>query len=194
MYHIKQAIVTEGKFDTVRINKLFDAPVIETGGFAVFKNKEIKDLIKRFALDTGIIVLTDSDPAGLKIRNYINDFVKKGTVLNAYVPSIKGKEKRKEKPGAAGVLGVEGIDEEMIAEAILRVAERGKDVSDEIPVTVAELYDAGLVGGKNSCEQRSRFLRSVGLPEWLSTKKMLQYLNKIPGPEMFRDLLNNFSN
>ena len=109
MQSLKQALVTEGKFDRVKLSSLFDAVIIETGGFNVFSNSETRELIKRFARTTGIIVLTDSDPAGRKIRSYINSFVKEGNVLNAFVPAVDGKEKRKIKPGAAGILGVHGI-------------------------------------------------------------------------------------
>ena len=118
MQHIRQAIVTEGKFDRVKLSSLFDAVIIETGGFGVFSSAETRELIRHFARTTGIVILTDSDPAGIKIRSYINSFVKEGTVLNAFVPAVDGKEKRKNRPGAAGILGVEGLDDETIISAV----------------------------------------------------------------------------
>ena len=193
MRHIKQAIVTEGKFDKVKLSSLFDAVIIETGGFGVFTNEETRGLIKRFARTTGIVILTDSDPAGRKIRSYINSFVKEGTVLNAFIPAVEGKERRKSKPGAAGILGVEGIDDETLISAVLSVTEvSGKDESAE-PVTAAELYEAGLVGRPGSSMLRERFLAGLGLPPGLSRKQMLSYLNTVPGPEKLRELLSEFA-
>ncbi len=193
MYHIKQAIVTEGKFDRVRLASLFDAPVIETGGFGIFSNEETRDLIKRFAAETGIIVLTDSDPAGLKIRAYINDIVKEGTVLNAFVPAVEGREKRKSRPGAAGLLGVEGIDGDTIVKAVLAVTEASAVSDPEDPVTAAELYEAGLTGRPDSAALRAELLKKQGLPPGLSVKQMLNYLNSVPGPEGFRSLISEVS-
>ena len=192
MHRIRQAIVTEGKFDRVRLSSLFDAVIIETGGFNVFSSSETRELIKRFARTTGIVILTDSDPAGIKIRSYINSFVKEGTVLNAYVPAVSGKERRKSRPGAAGILGVEGLDDESIAKAVLSVTEASLAENAEEPVTAAELYEAGLVGKPGSSALRERFLSGLGLPPGLSRKQMLSYLNAVPGPGGFREMLREF--
>ena len=192
MDRIQQAIVTEGKFDKVKLSSLFDTVIIETGGFGVFKNEEIRELIRRFARTTGIVILTDSDPAGRKIRSYINSFVKEGTVLNAYVPAVDGKERRKNKPGAAGILGVEGLDDKVIKEAVLSVTETSDRVPDGDPVTAAELYEYGLVGKKDSSSLRESFLLKIGLPPGLSRKQMLSYLNSVPGPQEFRKMLMEF--
>jgi ribonuclease M5 len=189
---IQQAIVTEGKFDKVKLSSLFDTVIIETGGFGVFKNEEIRELIRRFARTTGIVILTDSDPAGRNIRSYINSFVKEGTVLNAYVPAVDGKERRKNKPGAAGILGVEGLDDKVIKEAVLSVTETSDRVPDGDPVTAAELYEYGLVGRKDSSSLRESFLLKIGLPPGLSRKQMLSYLNSVPGPQGFRKMLMEF--
>ncbi|MBQ2085957.1 MAG: DUF4093 domain-containing protein [Oscillospiraceae bacterium] len=191
MQSLKQALVTEGKFDRVKLSSLFDAVIIETGGFNVFSNSETRELIKRFARTTGIIVLTDSDPAGRKIRSYINSFVKEGNVLNAFVPAVDGKEKRKIKPGAAGILGVEGLDDRTIIDAVLAVSGSSTSDSTVNPVTVAELYEAGLVGRPDSARRRERFLKELGLPPGLSRKQMLNYLNAVPGPDKLRELLSD---
>ena len=192
MQHIRQAIVTEGKFDRVKLSSLFDAVIIETGGFGVFSSAETRELIRHFARITGIVILTDSDPAGIKIRSYINSFVKEGTVLNAFVPAVDGKEKRKNRPGAAGILGVEGLDDETIISAVLAVTDDTETDETEEPVTAAELYEAGLVGKAGSAALREEFLTGLGLPPGLSRKQMLNYLNAVPGPGKFRELLAEF--
>lgn len=193
MQHIRQAIVTEGKFDRVKLSSLFDAVIIETGGFGVFRSKETRELIRHFARTTGVVILTDSDPAGRKIRSYINSFVKEGNVLNAFVPAVDGKERRKNRPGAAGILGVEGLDDETIVRAVLAVTDGSAAEETEEPVTAAELYEAGLVGKTGSAASREKFLAGLGLPPGLSKKQMLSYLNAVPGPEKFRELLREYA-
>ena len=126
MYKIKETIIVEGIYDKIKLSGFIDSVILTTNGFTVFKNKKLMESIKTFAEKTGIVILTDSDSAGFKIRNYIKQSIEKGTVLHAYVPDIKGKEKRKRIPGKEGLLGVEGIDEKIIlnalreADAILR--------------------------------------------------------------------------
>ena len=184
--------MTEGKFDKVKLSSLFDAVIIETGGFNIYRSSEIRELIKQFARTNGIIILTDSDPAGRKIRSYINSFVKEGIVLNAFVPAVEGKERRKSNPGAAGILGVEGLDDNTIVKAVLSVTETSEEEISEEPVTPAELYEYGLTGKPDSSVLREKFLSLLGLPLGLSRKQMLSYLNSVPGPDGFRRLINEF--
>ncbi|MBQ5343348.1 MAG: DUF4093 domain-containing protein [Oscillospiraceae bacterium] len=190
---IEQAIVTEGKFDRTKLLSHFDAVIIETNGFAVFQNREIQQTIKRFAADTGIIVLTDSDPAGIRIRSFINGMVRDGKVLNAYVPAVRGKESRKSRPGAAGILGVEGTQDELIIKAVCDVASAADVPEGQEKVTPAELFEAGLSGGSGSSERRKAFLEKAGLPVTISSKQMLRYLNVHPGPDGFRRMISEFT-
>ena len=186
MITLRQAIVIEGKYDRMKLNGIFDAVFIETGGFNLLHSEETKELIRKFAREKGIIVLTDSDYAGLRIRSYINDFVKEGKVYNAYLPEIPGKEKRKQHAGSAGIVGVEGTPEDLIIKAVAECTggETGTAVID--PVTPAEMAEAGLAGGKDSSARRRKFLSDAGLPQGLSTKQALKYLNSTLGPDEFR--------
>ena len=97
MIKIKEIIIVEGKYDAIAVRGVCDSAVIETRGFRIFKDKELRTWIKKLAREKGIIILTDSDSSGFKIRNYIESFVDKKYVKNAYIPTIKGKEKRKAK-------------------------------------------------------------------------------------------------
>ena len=65
MIRLKQAVIVEGKYDRIRLSGLIDALIIETGGFAVFTDRERLSLIRRLAEHRGIVVLTDSDSAAL---------------------------------------------------------------------------------------------------------------------------------
>ena len=109
MIKLSQAIVVEGKYDKNALRQLVDAPVFETNGFGVMKNRELVELLRLTARRRGLIVLTDSDGAGFVIRNYLKRVLPKAGVLHAYVPDVYGKERRKAHAGKEGKLGVEGM-------------------------------------------------------------------------------------
>ena len=118
MIKLRQAIVVEGRYDKNALRQLVDAPVFETNGFGVMKNKELVSLLRMTAERRGLIVLTDSDGAGFVIRNYLKRVLPKKGVLHAYIPDVYGKERRKEHPGKEGKLGVEGMPPEVLLQAL----------------------------------------------------------------------------
>lgn len=73
--NLTQALVVEGKYDAARLANLVDATILTTDGFAIFKDKTMQALFKRIAAAQGMILLTDSDAAGFKIRHYITGLV-----------------------------------------------------------------------------------------------------------------------
>ena len=157
--HIAETIIVEGRYDKNSLSQYIDANIIETSGFGIFTSPETAELIRFLAKKTGVIVLTDSDGAGFVIRNYIKSSVSEGRVLHAYIPEIPGKERRKARPGAEGLLGVEGTDSETVIKA-LRDCGASIDGENqarlEPSVTKAELYELGLCGGKSSAEARDK--------------------------------------
>lgn len=181
MLRIKQAIIVEGRYDKIRLSNITDAVVICTNGFSIYKDREKQELIKSLAAKTGIIILTDSDSAGFQIRSFIRSIVKQGEVLNACHPDILGKERRKAQPSKQGKIGVEGIPDELIEQALINAgavpeesaADRGE------PITRADLMDCGLIGGENCTQRRQRLQRYLGLPELLSAKLLLEVVNKM---------------
>ena len=181
MLRIKQAIIVEGRYDKIRLSNITDAVVICTNGFSIYKDREKQELIKSLAAKTGIIILTDSDSAGFQIRSFIRSIVKQGEVLNAVTPDILGKERRKAQPSKQGKIGVEGIPDELIEQALINAgavpeesaADRGE------PLTRADLMDCGLIGGENCTQRRQRLQRYLGLPELLSAKLLLEVVNKM---------------
>ena len=118
MIHIQQAVIVEGRYDKIKLSSILDALIIETGGFSIFKNKEKQQLIRRLAEKRGILILTDSDSAGFKIRSFIGGSVPPEQVKHAYIPDIFGKEKRKTEASKEGKLGVEGVPSEVIVRAL----------------------------------------------------------------------------
>lgn len=188
MIHVDGAIIVEGKYDKIKLSGIVDCPIITTDGFGIFKSDEKKILLRWYAKNGGIIILTDSDSAGFRIRGYIKGLVNGGSVRNVYIPDVFGKEKRKTKPSAEGKLGVEGISASMLREAFERAG-----ISSEAPkitekITRADLYEDGLFGGKDSSSKRQELLRRLGLPEKLSVSGLLEVLNSSVGYEEYKSM------
>lgn len=191
MIKLKQAVVVEGKYDKIKLSSLIDAVIIQTNGYGIFKDSDKLALIRYYAAKTGIIIMTDSDSAGFKIRNFIKGAVDKNdTVINVYIPDIFGKEKRKLKPSCEGKLGVEGVDKEIILEALAKAgvcAESSDNNSEKINKT--DLFELGLSGGKNSSLLRKKLLAQLQLPELLSASAMLDVLNTMMDKEKLAEIV-----
>lgn len=191
MIHLRGAVVVEGKYDKIKLSHIVDCPIITTDGFGVFKSEETKTLLRWYAKNGGIIILTDSDAAGFKIRGYIKGIVSQGDVRNVYIPDVFGKEKRKLKPSAEGKLGVEGVSEKVIYEAFERAGLIGEPKKEGEKITRADLYEDGLFGGNESSRKRSELLKRLDLPENLSTSGLLDILNSSMTLEEYRNMTEN---
>jgi len=191
MLHIKETIVVEGKYDRERLKKITDAAIICTGGFSLYSNKNIINSIRKMAKTTGILILTDSDSAGFRIRNYIKQCVgNDGVVKHAYIPSIEGKERRKEKAGKEGLLGVEGMSEELLADILKTVTEvKAENRENEPKITKAMLFEDGLSGGEESAVKRRKLEKLLGLPPRLSANALIDVLNGAIGFEEYKKAL-----
>ncbi|MBO4941430.1 MAG: DUF4093 domain-containing protein [Clostridia bacterium] len=191
MLHIKETIVVEGKFDKEQLKKITDAPIICTGGFTLYTDKSIIKAIRTMAKKTGIIILTDSDSAGFRIRNYIKQCVgNEGIVKHAYIPSVEGKEKRKSSPGKEGLLGVEGIREEDLLKILENVTEICEKPQEKGPrITKAMLFEDGLSGGAESREKRKELARRLGLPIRISANALVEVLNAAVGYEEYKRIV-----
>ncbi len=186
MIKIKQAIIVEGRYDKIKLSSLVDAVIIPTNGFGLFKDEETAALIKRLAAQTGIIILTDSDSAGFKIRSRIRSIVKEGEIINVYIPDIFGKERRKTAPSKEGKLGVEGMSAEVLREAFERAGVFSQETPEKSePITKADLMDLGLVGGADSAAKRAALQRRLALPERLSANLLIEILNVMYTREEF---------
>lgn len=177
MIKIREAIIVEGKYDKIKLCSYVDAVIIVTGGFGIFKDAEKLGLIRYYAEKTGVIILTDSDSAGRRIRGYIKGAIKNGTVRNVYIPDIFGKEKRKTKPSAEGKLGVEGIDGETLLAAFEKAGITAAERTAPPDITKLTLYELGLSGASNSSELRKRLQKKLGLPSLLSAGALTEVLN-----------------
>lgn len=180
MIKIKQAVIVEGKYDKIKLSNIIDAPIICTEGFGIFKDKERQKLIRMLAEKNGILVITDSDSAGFIIRNFIGSTVDKKYITNAYIPDIFGKEKRKTEASKEGKLGVEGVPESVILEALERAgALCEKAEKPARPITKQDLYEMGYSGKPDSASKRKKLLEFYNLPQRLTANSLVQVLNCI---------------
>ncbi len=192
--HTDRVLIVEGKYDAARLSHLTDAMILLTDGFAIYKDKKRQQLFKALAKKNGLILLTDSDAAGFRIRTYITNLVGEKNVVQAYVPAIHGKEKRKPQPGKEGLLGVEGVDDAILLQ-ILKDA-LGEEVSGEPvrpegrQITYTDLYDWGLSGTAGSAERKAALLNRLGLPPRLSKKELVEALNRLYSFEQLDEMIH----
>lgn len=177
MLKIDEAVIVEGKYDKIKLSSIIDTVIIVTNGFGIFKDREKLELIRYYAETTGIIILTDSDNAGRKIRGYLKSAIGGGNIRNVYIPDVFGKEKRKDKPSAEGKLGVEGIDKELILEAFEKSGITASVREKPNDITKLTLYELGLSGGNESSQMRKLLQKSLRLPECLSATALVEVLN-----------------
>ena len=191
MVKIKEAIVVEGRYDKNTLSQIVDAPILETAGFGIFKDKQQMSLLRRVAETRGLIVFTDSDGAGFVIRNHIKSAMPARFLMHAYIPDIFGKERRKAAPGKEGKLGVEGMKPEIIIEALRRAGAtiEGETSVSGSQITKQELMELGLSGGADASAKRLALLKKLDLPEQMSANAMLQALNLLLTTEELYELV-----
>lgn len=192
MLKIREAIVVEGRYDKNTLSQIVDAPILETSGFGIFKDKEQMSLLRRVAQRRGLIIFTDSDGAGFVIRNHIKSVIPGKYLKHAYIPDVYGKEKRKSSPGKEGKLGVEGISPKILLDALRR---SGATIEGEVSlpnqgISKQDLMERGLSGGAKASERRLLLKRKLGLPERMSANAMLQALNLLLSLEELDAILN----
>ena len=195
MVKIKEAIVVEGRYDKNTLSQIVDAPIFETNGFGLFKDKAQMSLLRQVAQRRGLIVFTDADGAGFVIRNHIKSAIPAKFLKHAYTPDIMGKERRKAAPGKEGKLGVEGMKPQVILESLRKAGAtfEGESIAPVSQITKQDLMELGLSGGTNSAEKRLALLHKLGLPEHMSANALLQALNMLYSLEELSDILQTIS-
>lgn len=186
---VQEVIVVEGKYDATTLATQIDGLIITTDGFSIFTNNEKIELLRKLGKQRGLIILTDSDAAGFRIRNYIEKKVQGCSIKNAYVPGIKGKESRKAVPSKEGTLGVEGLPPQVIRKALLNAGVSEQPARKSRKITYTDLYFLGLSGTNESAEKRRMLLKKIGLPVRLSKRALCQVLNSLYTYEEFEKVL-----
>ncbi|MBQ9148808.1 MAG: DUF4093 domain-containing protein [Oscillospiraceae bacterium] len=187
---IKEAIVVEGRYDKNTLSQIVDAPILETAGFGIFKNKEQMALLRQVAEKRGLIVFTDADGAGFVIRNHIKSAINNRYLKHAYTPDILGKERRKAAPGKEGKLGVEGMKRDVILEALRRAGAtfEGESAGERHQITKADLMELGLYG-PGSNDRRAKLIKYLRFPEKMSTNAFLQAVDLLYSVDELREII-----
>ena len=181
---IPYPIIVEGKYDKIKLSSIVDGEIFITDGFGIFRENEKSALFRALCQRTKVIILTDSDGGGRVIRNFFNSNYKKEQLIHLYIPSVKGKEKRKSHPSKAGTLGVEGIDVDVLYDLLSPFAGAIETEKGE-PITKADLYEIGLSGRDNSAVLRANVSRVLGFPEDMSASALLSAVNILSTREEF---------
>ena len=192
MVKIQEAIVVEGRYDKNTLSQIVEAPIFETSGFGIFKDREQMALLRRVAEIRGLIVFTDSDGAGFVIRNHIKSAIPGKYLKHAYIPDIPGKERRKAAPGKEGKLGVEGMTPEVILSALKAAGATMDGGSRETPrdsITKQDFFEWGLSGGPDSGKKRGKLLKRLDLPEHMTANALLQAVNLFCSREELEGIL-----
>lgn len=159
---LKEVLVVEGKMDTVAIRKALDAETIETGGFTLadYTLKKIQAAYEK----RGIIILTDPDGAGERIRRFLTErFPKAG---QAFIPKIDAT--------ANNDVGVEQANPEAILAALAKV--RYHEMQVENRFAMHDLFVYELNGTASAAVRRDRLGAELGIG-YGNAKQFLQRLN-----------------
>lgn len=180
MVKIHEAIVVEGRYDKNTLAQIVDAPILQTNGFGILKDRQQLELLRCVAEKRGLIIFTDSDGAGFVIRNFLKGAIPTQYLKHAYIPDIPGKEKRKSTPGKEGKLGVEGMTPQIILDCLRRSGATFEDEETAVNdsgITKVDLFFMGLSGNPDSKKKRQKLLKMLDLPEHMSSNALLQVLN-----------------
>lgn len=188
---IDRVVIVEGKYDQVKLASLIDGIIIKTDGFRIYKDKEKADMIRTLGKKKGLLILTDSDHAGFQLRGYIRNIAKGADIKQIYIPQIKGKERRKEKAGKEGLLGVEGMDADLLRDLLKKAGVDATVSADRRLITKADFFEDGLSGGPDAAQKRGALLKHLGLPAYLTANALLEIINSMLTYEEYRNFCDN---
>lgn len=187
---IPYPVIVEGKYDRLRLECVIRAQILSTDGFGVFNHTEKDRLFRALAQKTPLIVLTDSDGAGKLIRSHLTSLLPPDRLIHLYVPKIPGKEKRKSTPSAEGILGVEGMNTELLYKLFAPFATPDAQKQRTAPpISKADLYADGLTGREDSRKRRDLCAEQLGLPPGMTPNAFLAALNVLCSREEYAALL-----
>ena len=179
--------VVEGKYDKIRLSSFVTSPIITLGGFSAFRNKEKIEELRTFGKN-GLILLTDSDKAGVFIRGKLKGLLGDIKLINVYTPVIKGSDSRRNHVVKDGVLGVESVGCDILYDLLSPFA---RDEAKVPFLTKSGAYDDGICGKANSSVIRKELCRVFGLPETISANMLIEYVNTFVDESDYRQTLQN---
>ncbi len=161
---IREVIVVEGKHDTQKLKMYFDCETIETNGTHL--GKEVLDRIRQARDTAGVIVFTDPDSPGNRIRSAVNTAVP--GCRNAFIDKDAAKTEKK--------VGIEHAGKEDLQEALAHLVTWQETARGSL--TAADMSELGLLGRPDS-EEKRRKLGIVLHIGYGNAKTMRQRLNRI---------------
>ena len=159
---LKEVIVVEGKMDTAALRRALECDTIETGGYALRPDtlRQIQAAYEK----RGIIILTDPDGSGERIRSYLTKrFPKAG---QAFIP--------KKEASTPDDVGIEQAKPEAILQALAKVHHH--EYAPQPLFSVADLWQNGLSGSEEASRKRDLLGAELGIGCG-TVKKFLRRLN-----------------
>lgn len=191
--YIPFPVIVEGKYDKIRLSNIMEGQIITTDGFGVFRQKEKQLLIRRMSEHSPLILLTDSDGGGKVIRSHLTGMVPKDRLIQLYIPPVKGKERRKATPSAAGLLGVEGMQDDVLRSLLRPYAiEDGSPAAERLrgnPLCKTDLFRDGLTGHQDSSARRDELCERLSLPAGMTSGALLAALRMLLSYEEYLELV-----
>lgn len=159
---IRELIVVEGRHDSENLKKYYDCDTIETGGTG-FTEETIR-LIRMAREKRGVIIFTDPDSPGNRIRSALNQAVP--GCQNAFVDKHDARTEKK--------VGVEHAGEEVLKEALEHLVTYREDSEERI--SVRDMYELGLSGQADSGIKREKLGKALHIG-FGNARAMRQRLN-----------------
>ena len=159
---IKEIIVVEGKSDVSAVKRAVDAQVIATSGLGL--NEKILKVIKKASENRGIIILTDPDYPGKKIRYMLSSEIE--NCKHAFIP--------RDKASKNGDIGVENASPEVIREALKNA--RAEISENRQEFTYGDMAYYELIGSENASKRRAAAGDELGIG-YCSAKQFLKRIN-----------------
>ena len=157
---VKELIVVEGKHDVEKLRQVVDCDVICTNGLSI--SQQQLDIIKQASLKQGVIVMTDPDNAGNRIRDIINNYV--ANTKQVFIGKKKAIGKRN--------VGIEYVSNDDLLEALSNVVEFK---NQQNTISWQEFIQLDLVGDSKKRYYVCQRIK-IGLCNY---KKMFKYLNML---------------
>ena len=186
---INLPIIVEGRYDKSALSGFLDATIITTGGFSIFNDKEKQALLRRISAN-GVILLTDSDGGGKQIRKFLQGILPPDKIHNLFIPKIEGKESRKRHKSAAGTLGVEGMEKDVILHLLAPFIDSEKAIKGTKMITKVDFFTDKLTGCDGASENRSWLCRECNLPEDMTPNALLEAMNLLYGYDEYKRIIS----
>ena len=185
---INLPIIVEGRYDKSALSGFLDATIITTGGFSIFNDKEKQALLRRISAN-GVILLTDSDGGGKQIRKFLQGILPPDKIHNLFIPKIEGKESRKRHRSAAGTLGVEGMEKDVILRLLTPFIDGEKVERSDKMITKVDFFADKLTGCEGASENRAWLCRECNLPEDMTPNALLEAMNLLYGYDEYKRII-----